>query len=703
MHDYSEFLDAIDDEIVVFEVETGRIVHSNQKCCERFGRTLDEMRSLGIGVLGSETPGYTPSDAAEWLRRAEQEGPQFFEWYASDGAGQHFWAEVRLQKAVLDGNPRIVAIARDISRRKAAEEALRASEERNRSLLELSPDAIVILQDAGYRFVNPAFTRIFGYTQEDVEAGLSFFQLVQEQDKDAVLQRYNDRLAGKPVPASFLIELVTKTGEKVPCETKAARIEHDGRPADLVAIRDISERKTIRHELQETKSLLSHLLTASPAVTYRSRAQGDYGAIYVSSNVERMVGYGPESFTSDSGFWLDHIHPDDRAQVLAEAEVLTADGSATLEYRFRQQSGEYVWMEDRLELVRGPDGEPLEIVGSWTDITKRKEIENAYVALVENSLQGLAVIQDERLVYVNDALAEVSGMTRDELLAMSPGEMFGGLHPEEASRRRAVHQDRLAGKPVPPRFEFRQVRRDGQVRVLEATASVIEFRGRPAVQAAVVDITARRELDRAILEASESERQRIALDLHDDIGQQLSGIGLMTKALEERLEAEMRTEAQAVRRVRELVGETMTKVRDLSRGLLPAEVETGKLAIAIESLAARARESSGIEFHLSIDQEAQVNDRSAATHLCRIAQEAVNNALKHAEASRIELALELCDGNCVLTIQDDGAGISGRSGEGDGLGIRLMEHRASLMGARLTIEPNEPRGTVVTCRAPVER
>ena len=138
----------------------------------------------------------------------------------------------------------------------AVEEALRESEEKYESLLDLSPDSVVILQDGHYQFVSSVFTRQFGYTREDVDNGLSFFKLVQEKDLPAVRRRYEDRLAGKSVPNTFRIDLIAKDGRIIPCETSAALISFKGRPADLVVIRDTSERVLAEKALRKVSKEL---------------------------------------------------------------------------------------------------------------------------------------------------------------------------------------------------------------------------------------------------------------------------------------------------------------------------------------------------------------------------------------------------------------------------------------------------------------
>lgn len=116
----------------------------------------------------------------------------------------------------------------------AVEEALQESEEKYQSLLDLSPDSVVILQDGLCKFTSSMFTRQFGYTREDVNEGLSFYKLVQEKDLPAVRLRYEDRLAGKTVPRTFRLDILAKDGKIIPCETSATLIHYTGRPADLV-------------------------------------------------------------------------------------------------------------------------------------------------------------------------------------------------------------------------------------------------------------------------------------------------------------------------------------------------------------------------------------------------------------------------------------------------------------------------------------
>jgi PAS domain S-box-containing protein len=215
------------------------------------------------------------------------------------------------------------------------------------------------------------------------------------------------------------------------------------------------------------------------------------------------------------------------------------------------------------------------------------------------------------------------------------------------------------------------------------------------------DITERKELEREVLEIAALEERRIGQELHDGVGQELTGLGLLADALAQRLTTESPAGAALADKIVHGVGRVRRQVRSLSHGLVPVEVDPEGLRAALERLTASAGESCGCTCTFASAGPLAVADPGMATHLFRIAQEAVNNALCHSQARHIRIALHPEPDALTLSVEDDGVGLSASSRRrGKGLGLRLMRYRAGVIGGTLTLGPAAGGGTLVTCRIP---
>ena len=155
----------------------------------------------------------------------------------------------------------------------------------------------------------------------------------------------------------------------------------DGNPVEIVGSwTDITARKEAEETRERVRARLDLLLGAAPAVVYSFAASGDFAPTFVSDNIEGMLGYRPDEYLKDAAFWRAHVHPEDLAQVEAEQAQLFDTGQHLSEYRFRKEDGSYCWVSDEQHLIRDRDGEPLEVVGSWSNIDARKAAENALLA-----------------------------------------------------------------------------------------------------------------------------------------------------------------------------------------------------------------------------------------------------------------------------------------------------------------------------------
>ncbi len=204
----------------------------------------------------------------------------------------------------------------------------------------------------------------------------------------------------------------------------------------------------------------------------------------------------------------------------------------------------------------------------------------------------------------------------------------------------------------------------------------------------------RRRLEREILEISAREQQRIGEDLHDGLGQQLSAIEMLCAALKADVAAQPKLEKQ-VERIAQYIRESITLVRLVARGLAPVGEEPFALQGSLSELAVRTNSLGRLKCRLECPKPILLADREVALHFCRIAQEAVNNALKHSRAEEIVVRLTQGKDGLKLQISDDGSGLG--KNEGEGMGLHVMRHRASSIGAELKIESKSGQGVTVTC------
>lgn len=207
----------------------------------------------------------------------------------------------------------------------------------------------------------------------------------------------------------------------------------------------------------------------------------------------------------------------------------------------------------------------------------------------------------------------------------------------------------------------------------------------------------RRELEEELVAISNREQQRIGQDLHDGLCQVLAGLRMQTELVARELPAENEAKGK-LDKVTASLAEAVKTARMLARGLFPVAISSHGLMSALEELTHSVTASSSVDCRLRREQPVLIDDNTVATHLYRIAQEAVHNAVRHGQAKHIEVTLSSTDKGKTLTIVDDGSGLPPDAGESSGMGLRIMSYRAEMIGGKLEISPHEPHGTRVLCQ-----
>ncbi|MEI6194464.1 MAG: sensor histidine kinase, partial [Verrucomicrobiota bacterium] len=226
----------------------------------------------------------------------------------------------------------------------------------------------------------------------------------------------------------------------------------------------------------------------------------------------------------------------------------------------------------------------------------------------------------------------------------------------------------------------------------------VDLAGRILLQATVRDITERVRLEQEVLAISERERQRIGNDLHDGLGQMLAGAGYMTNSLRMDLAKSSAPEAGQLRRIEEVIREAIAQTRSMAMDVHPVGPETNGLMAALEKLAKKTSEQFCIRCDFHCRHPVLFKDNQDATHLFRIAQEAVTNAIKHGSPKRIVITLTQTPVRLNLAIKDDGIGLPPQPPKKPGMGLSIMRYRAGIIGGSLTVQRGTAGGTIVECR-----
>jgi two-component system, LuxR family, sensor kinase FixL len=336
-----------------------------------------------------------------------------------------------------------------------------------------------------------------------------------------------------------------------------------------------------------------------------------------------------------------------------------------------------------------------------TEITGQVRAERALATqahMIESMLEGVAVVNEQTIIEItNPAFDTLFGYPRGELVGRALTTLIGWPF-ERPERWRAA--GRRTGSM---RVEFEGRRANGSSFAAAGVISRFEVAGLNHSLLVLQDVSERKQLERAVLEAVNREQYRIGNDLHDGLGQELTGIALMLRGVAGRLASEYAAILPEVEGITRLVNNAIESTRSLARGLSPVNLERGGLLDALEGLAMHAAELYGVRVTCT-HRVKTIHPWSAelANHLYRIAQEAVSNAVRHGQARSIRLHLHGLRAKVRLTVADDGIGMPLEAVDSAGMGLKIMRYRARMLGGEVRFERGEPLGTRIVCECPIE-
>jgi len=462
-------------------------------------------------------------------------------------------------------------------------------------------------------------------------------------------------------------------------------------------------------ELPNMQARYRSLVEQLPAVVFLVYLDRGIGEAYVSPYIEAALGFSQAEWLEDPVRWYRHIHPEDNVRWSEEAAEMFLTGKPLRSvYRVIARDGHVVWFHCEAKMVRSDDGHPWFIQGVAFDITELKQAEEAlqhernFVSAILHTVSTLIMVLDldGRVVQFNRACEQTTGRHFDDVKGTLAWELFPAAEDREKFSN-AFEQ--LRTRHVRNDVEWHWVTGEAGPRLISWSGTVLpDSEGHVRhIIATGIDITESKRLEKAILEISAREEHRIGQDLHDGLGQHLTGIAFMSKVLEQKLADKSHGEAADASKIVRLVNEAIHKTRELSRGLLPVVSDARGLMSALEQYSAEVHDLFGLSCRFECDRPVPIYNETVANHLYRIAQEAVNNAVKHGRGKNILIRLRGDGDSITLSIRDDGDGLPEDVRNSPGMGLRIMNYRAKMIGATLQVQPCSDHGhagTVVTCK-----
>ena len=360
-----------------------------------------------------------PDDVARidaWIEQPFQDDQRSIEYRVFRRDGSYCWVNDR-QQMLRDakGEPsEIVGSWTDITARKEAEEANEAARERLAVLLGAAPSVVYSFAATGDfapTFVSDSIAHMLGYHPDEYLKHADFWRSHVHPDDLAEVEAKQEALFTK---GEHLAEYRFRRKDGSYCwvsDEQHLVSDRGGNPIEVVGSwTDITARKQAEAANAEAHERLSVLLGAAPVVVYSFAATGDFAPTFVSDSIRHMLGFHPDEYLKNADFWRSHVHPEDLAEVEVQQESLFTKGEHLAEYRFRKKDGTYAWVSDEQHLISDKDGNPVEVVGSWSDVDARKQAEQAFQAAqreLEKASQAAREANEAKSVFLANMSHEI--------------------------------------------------------------------------------------------------------------------------------------------------------------------------------------------------------------------------------------------------------------------------------------------------------
>ncbi|MGM0503835.1 MAG: PAS domain-containing sensor histidine kinase [Bacteroidota bacterium] len=615
--------------------------------------------------------------AKKMMEKAYEKGYHRFEWEHLNKKGESLYIDVTLTQIPFHREKFLFAIWRNISKQKEYENNLTKSEELYSLLFEQAADGILVGVGKGEIIdANKSICDLTGYSKHELIGNNINVLFSKNELKDNPL-RYDLIKVGNTIIKER--NIVCKDGRVVPVEMNTKILE-DGRMQAL--FRDLSARQAAEKALIESEEKYRNVFNYAPLGILH---YNQYGVITdCNQNFVDIIGSSKEQLVG-----LNMIEDLDNKELIKKVEQSLEEGKAIFEDWYTSVTGEKTtFVKGVFKCIYDENQHFISGIGLIEDITKRKkaelaltESEQKYRLLFENASDAIILMNDEIFVDCNEKTLELFGCSKNEIIGQTPYRFSPEKQPDgKKSKEKAREKIKEAMREKLKIFEWVHQKADGKNFYTEVSLNVFDLHNKKTVQAIVRDISERKEFEQriyeTIIETEERERQRLASDIHDEIGPLLSGLKVYTESLNPKGDEEKQIYIKT--KLQELIKETIDNVREVSNAISPYLLNKYGLEAAIKSFIQKTESVIFIQFKSNL-KDKRFPLKTEIVYF-RIIKELLNNTLKHARAENIDVNLQYRNGALQLCYKDDGIGLDKKhlsSAKAQGMGLFNIINRVN--------------------------
>ncbi len=694
----------------------GRYLYISPSYEKIFGYSLDEIQGMGPKAL------VHPDDLI-LLKNWQTKG--MVEFRVRHKSGGYLWIEG--ESFVLPGDPVIsVGIARDVTKRKSAEDALKDNEERYRMLFERNPLPMFVYDEETYNFlaVNESAVEHYGYTRDELMK-MTIMDIRPEEDIPALINVFKTQ--GRGMKRFGIWRHTLKNGVIISVDVTTHSINFNGRPARIVLADDVTSKVKAENAQRESEEKYRMIVeNANEGILLVNK---DQQITFVNGKLAGIVGMQVEEIENSPV--MNFVFDEDIGKAEKYVRENAAGSRETFQFRLKHSDGSERWVMVNAVPIFDEGNDYAGGLALITDVTAHRKAEAEYHRLNE-LLRSLINYSPLSIIILDgNGNTELWNLASEKMFGWSSDEVIGKPVPfvpeDSAAEHKSLRDTIMRGESFTGR-EVVRLRKDGKKIIVSiAAAPLLDSNHHPmGISSFLIDVTEKKKsekereklfkqitaarnrlkiLSSRLISVQESEKRNISRELHDEIGQMLTAIKIDVQRIKD---GDNHDEAaELADDCTRLVENTISVVRNLSLELRPAMIDDLGLEASLRWYLDKFHQRTGIEVKTGIKKIPNELPPECAINMFRICQEALTNIAKHAEAGYVKVSLNQNKSSIILTIEDDGKGFDtqkalNRAAAGKSLGLISMQERAELLGGGFSVKSTKGSGTVLTASCQVK-